>query len=130
MTVTPLGHWIVTGRSIPQLAGSLPLHEQFPETLHGRRIIILLPDENERDTLERFQQNEMKGRSRGDDGFGNNADARARFHVTHHGADEARRMGQTRSHTRLPAASNDRIVKSHAFAAGEDDERFASERGP
>src|SRR5689334_16375458 len=31
----------------PQFPGAFPFQEEFPETLHGRRIVIFLPNENE-----------------------------------------------------------------------------------
>src|ERR1051325_7678874 len=52
--VVNTGHSVL---ALLQLPGLLPFQDQFAKALHGWRILILLPDQDERNALHRLQQN-------------------------------------------------------------------------
>ena len=90
--------------------------------MDGGRIVILVPDENERDMEDWLEGDEFQMCTGRDDGFGDDAKARAGFHIDHHRADEAGRMREPRNHARLTAARDHGVMQADAFAAGENDE--------
>jgi hypothetical protein len=114
----------------PEAALLFPFEEEFAEALDGRGIVVFVPDENQGDAEDRFEEDKFLAGTRSDDGFGDHADARAGFDVKHDGANEAGGMGEARDQPGLAATGDDGIVKANAFAPREDDERFAGERGP
>jgi NitT/TauT family transport system substrate-binding protein len=107
-----------------------PTLEEFAETLDGGRVVLGLPDEDERDGLFGREGNEFEKRVGGENELGDDADAGAGFDVGHNRADEARGVGEARDDAGAAASRNDGVVKAHAFAAGEDNEGFARERFP
>jgi len=115
---------------VPQVARAFPFEQEFTEALHGRRVFILLPNEDERDALHGFEQDETEGGTGRHDGFRHDPDASARFHVTQDRADQTRRVRETWRDAGAPTAGDDSIVQPHAFTPGEHDERFTSQRRP
>src|SRR2546421_11195299 len=90
--------------AMPQLPGALPFEEEFAEALHWRGIGIFLPDKNQRDMLQRLEQDEFEDGLRCDHRFGDDADPRPGFHIAHDGANETRSVGEPRSNTGLAAS--------------------------
>ena len=115
---------------LPEAALLFPFEEQFAEALDGRGIVIFMPDEHKGNTEDRFEEDKSEIGRRSDDRFSNHANAGSGFDIEHDGAYQARGMSEARDHAGLAATSNNSIVKADAFAPREDDERFASERGP
>src|SRR5687767_11649273 len=92
---------------VPQLAVPFPFEKQLAKTLHRRGVLILLPYENQRHELKRFQQDELQGGRRGNNRFCHDAESGTRFDVAHDGANEARCVRKTRTDPGAAAASND-----------------------
>src|SRR6185295_7446673 len=115
---------------MPQFVALLPFQQQFTKTPHGRRIIIFLPDQYERDSVHWLQQNEMQDGCGCHNGFGDDTDSRASFHVAHDCADETWGMCETWCHAGMTATSDHCVVQADAFAASQNNERFAREDGP
>src|SRR5262245_29644511 len=117
-------------RRSPQFTGALPVQEKFPETLDGRGVLVLLPNEYQRNELQWLQKNEVQPGVWRNDGFGHHADASASLDVAHDGADQAGGVDQPRAGTGLPEPSDDRIMESHAFSPREHHETFPSHQAP
>src|SRR5690606_35159943 len=79
-----------------QLALAFPFQEQLPKALHRGWIFILAPYEHQWHPLDRLQENEFQRRGGGDYRFRHHPDARARLHIAHYGADQARCVGKPR----------------------------------
>jgi hypothetical protein len=101
----------------------MPLREEFAKALHGRRILVAIPNKNERHGLGGTQRDEAQQRACGAYEFGDHTNTSACLDIGHDRADEAWRLREGWNDASAAASSNNGIVKTHAFAACENDQR-------
>ncbi len=108
----------------------VPFGQQLAETLDGRRVLVLLPDEHKGHCLRGGEGNEPEQGAARANQFGHDADPGARLDVGHHGSDHAWGLGEAGEDAGAAAPGDDGVVEAHAFAAGEDDEGLAGQLFP
>ena len=113
-----------------QLPFFFPFQQKLAKTLNRRSVVIFLPDENEGNALNRFEDDKFEGWSGSDDRFCYDTDSRPGLDITHDGANQARCVGAARSDSRIATSRDDRIMETDPFSSREDDERFAREDSP
>jgi hypothetical protein len=106
----------------PKLTSVLPLHEQFAKALLRWRLLVFLPDEDERHGHRWLEESEVERLLGGEHTFSHNAHSGASLGIAEHGANETRCVRESWRKTGRAASGEHGVVQAHTFPASEHNE--------